>query len=92
MQDIRCSIVEKPISLRETGESTVEYRYIVHTKAFETFTNLLRTQGINIPEKSARLSFKSRMLLDMRQMKEKGLLWSYSIIRVRSAEEVVEEG
>jgi ribosomal protein S14 len=48
-------------------------------------------EGIIIPDKSTHVSFTSPKRLDMRSFKERGLIRSYSISRVRFREEVVEE-
>ncbi len=70
-----------------------EYNYIVHVRAFETFRNLIRQVGVSIPETAgSHVSFTSARRLNMKAYKERGLVWSYSVIRVRKVEEVVEEG
>ncbi len=69
-----------------------EYHYIVHIKAMETFTNFMRREGIVIPEGMAHVSFTSSARLNMKGYKEMGMIWSYSIIRVRKDEDVIEEG
>lgn len=69
-----------------------EYRYIVHIRALETLTNLLRREGISIPEGSMHVSFPANTRLNMKALKDMGLIWSYSVIRVRKDEEIVEEG
>ncbi len=70
----------------------VEYRYIVHIKAWETFVNMMRREGIIIPEGSHFVSFTSMKRIFMKGHKENGLIWSYSIIRVARTEDVIEEG
>jgi hypothetical protein len=70
-----------------------EYKYIVHMRGLETFRNVMRQEGINIPETSnPHTSFTSTKRLDMKSYKENGLVWSYSIIRVTRNEDVIEEG
>jgi hypothetical protein len=74
-------------------EPDTEYKYIAKVRAFETFRNLVRREGISIPEAGAgTVSFTSPKRLNMKAHKERGLIWSYSIIRVRRVEDVVEEG
>jgi len=68
-----------------------EYRYIVHMKASETFRNVMRREGITIPEGANHISFTSDKRLDMKGYKERGLTWSYTVIRVRTEEDVIEE-
>jgi hypothetical protein len=70
----------------------VEYRYIVHIKAWETFVNMMRREGIIIPEGSHFVSFTSTKRLYMKGHRDNGLVWSYSIIRVARSEDVIEEG
>ena len=69
-----------------------EYKYIVEVKASETFNNIMRREGIPVADGSAHVSFTSTKRLDMKRYKQNGLLRSYSVIRVRKIEEVVEEG
>jgi hypothetical protein len=68
-----------------------EYQYVVNVRAIETFVNTMSREGLALPQQSA-ISFRSRRLLNMRKLKERGILWSYSIIRVRTVEDVLEEG
>jgi hypothetical protein len=68
-----------------------EYQYIVRVKAFETLRNMLQREGIVIPETSDHVSFSSPKLFDMKGLKRGGVVWSYSIIRVRKVEEIFEE-
>lgn len=70
----------------------IEYQYIAHLRAAETFANVVSRVGIKIPGNSAHVSFTSPRRLDMRGFKEHGLVWSYSIIRVRKVADVIEEG
>jgi hypothetical protein len=73
-------------------ELDVEYRYIVHVKAWETFVNMMRREGIIIPEGSHFVSFTSTKRIYMKGHKDNGLVWSYSIIKVTRTEDIVEEG
>jgi hypothetical protein len=77
---------------RGFGRIDTEFRYIVQLRAVETFTNLMRRQGISIPDNTTAVSFASNRLLNMKLYKEIGLVWSYSIIEVRRKEDLVEEG
>ncbi len=82
----------RPLNADE-GQDT-EFKYIADVRAFETFRNVLRREGVAMPEtgRVGNLSFTSSKRLDMRAYKERGLISSYSIIRVRKVEDVIEEG
>ncbi len=69
-----------------------QYQYIVNVRAVETFANMMSRLGINITYTSKNLSFTAPRLLNMKAMKERGIIFSYSIIRVRTVEDVIEEG
>jgi hypothetical protein len=76
----------------ESAEGTdIHYQYIVSIRAIETFVNLMAREGINI-ERSSNASFTLPRRLNMRALKERGVLYSYSVIRVRRVEDVIEEG
>jgi hypothetical protein len=77
----------------QKGEAIdTEFKYIVQVRAFETFRNTLRREGLAMPETVVNnLSFASSKRLDMKSYKARGLIWSYSIIRVRKVEDVIEE-
>jgi hypothetical protein len=76
----------------ETPEGPdIEYRYIAHVRAIETFANVMDRLGISLPDKSSHVSFTSPKRLNMKIYRENKLIWSYSIIRVRKEEEVIEE-
>jgi hypothetical protein len=78
--------------LQKEEASDTEFKYIVHIRAFETFRNTLRREGIAMPEALAsNLSFASFKRFNMREYQARGLIWSYSIIRVRRVEDVIEE-
>lgn len=70
----------------------VEYRYDVRLRAIETFVNLMTRQGIVIPDKSHQARFSSRQKLDIKSLKESGIILSYTITKVNAIEEVVEQG
>ena len=72
-------------------ELDVEYRYIVHVRAWETFRNMMRREGIIIPEGSHHVSFTCGKRLNMKGHRQNGLIWSYSIIKVTRNEDVIEE-
>jgi hypothetical protein len=79
-------------ALSNVPDLGVEYRYIVHVKAWETFVNMMRREGIIIPEGSHFVSFTSSNRIFMKGHKDNGLVWSYSIIKVARTEDVIEEG
>jgi hypothetical protein len=79
------------------GESSpkgerVDYEYTAHVRAWETFANTLRGYGVSLSEGDRRVTFRSGRRIDMRRMKEKGLLWSYTVAKVVVAKEVLEKG
>jgi hypothetical protein len=79
--------------VRDVEGLGTEYKYIVHLRGLETFRNVMRQEGTNIPETSnPHASFTSTKRLDMKSYKENGLIWSYRIIRVPRNEDVIEEG
>lgn len=80
------------IPSRNFLEPDVEYQYIVHVRAWETFLNIIRSEGINIPDGSHHVSFTCGKRLNMKAHKQNALIWSYSIIRVTKNEDVIEEG
>ena len=81
----------RPLHLDEGSDT--EFKYIAHVRAIETFRNILRGQGVSMPETGGgNVSFVSTTRLNMKGYKERGLISSYSVIRVRRVEDVVEEG
>jgi hypothetical protein len=81
------------IGVRDVESLDTEYKYIVHVRGLETFRNVMRQEGINIPETSnPHTSFTSTKRLDMKSYKENGVVWSYSVIRVIRNEDVIDEG
>jgi hypothetical protein len=69
------------------------YEYVADVKAKETFMNTLRGYGLRPREQDGRkVMFTSDKLLDMKGMKERGLLWSYAIAKVRRVKELLEVG
>jgi hypothetical protein len=68
------------------------YEYIADVKAWETFRNILRKHGVALREGERRVTFRTIRLLDMKGMKEKGLVWSYAVAKVKRVKELVEVG
>jgi hypothetical protein len=73
-------------------DERVDYEYTAHVRAWETFANLVRGYGISLTEGDRQVTFRSGKRIDMRRMKEKGLLWSYTVAKIIVAREVVEKG
>jgi hypothetical protein len=68
------------------------YEYSVDVKAWETFRNILRNYGVDLPLRNGRLTFRSERRIDMKGMKEMGLLWSYAVAKVKRVKELDEIG
>jgi len=69
------------------------YEYTADVKAWETFSNVLRRNGVELSEgRGRRVTFRSEKRLDMKGMKHKGLLWSYAVAKVKRVKELVEVG
>jgi hypothetical protein len=84
---------QRTTSSAESAEGPdIQYQYVVNIRAIETFVNLMAREGLNIPERSSSVSFTLPRRLNMKVLKERGVLYSYSVIRVRRVEDVVEEG
>lgn len=74
-------------------ERDVGFEYTVHVKAWETFRNLMRGYGVSLREGGGtQVTFGSEKRIDMRRMKEKGLLWSYAVAKIRKSKETIETG
>jgi hypothetical protein len=86
-----CKVQGKALGY-DVGIPDHEYRYLVKPRALETFVNLMKHEGIIITDPSATLSFPSPRILDMKSLKERGVLWSYTIIRITKNEELIEIG
>jgi hypothetical protein len=69
-----------------------EYEYKVEPLAVETLTNLLRLEGVITIWDGAWIVFTSDRLLNMRRLKELGIIRSYTILRVLQKNEIIEEG
>jgi hypothetical protein len=69
------------------------FEYTVDVRAWETFNNIMRGHGVALREGgSRRVTFSSEQRIDMKSMKEKGLLWSYAVARVKRVKELLEVG
>jgi hypothetical protein len=73
-------------------DGTEEYEYTAEIKALEAFRNVMRREEINFIEADRRVTFRSQKFFDMKAFKEMGLVWSYTITRVKIGREVIEEG
>ena len=73
-------------------EAFDEYEYVADVRAWEAFSNMLRKHGVALREGDRRVTFRLEKLLDMKGMKERGLLWSYAIAKVRRVKELLEVG
>jgi hypothetical protein len=69
-----------------------EYEYSVLPVAIETFTNLMRREGVVVAWEGNRIVFTTNRLLNMRQLKDVGIIRSYVIVRLVRKDEVVEKG
>jgi hypothetical protein len=70
----------------------LDYEYTVHVRAWETFGNLMRGHGVSLREGDRNVTFSTEKRIDMKKLKERGLLWSYVIAKVRRSKEIVETG
>ena len=75
-----------------TKGDRVDYEYTVHVRAWETFANLIHQYGVSLREGDRHVTFRSERRIDMKGMKEKRLLWSYSVAKVVVEKEIVEKG
>jgi hypothetical protein len=69
-----------------------EYAYTVVPAALETFRNLMLREGIVTVWENKRITFASDKLLNMRRLKEIGIIKSYTISKLSRKRETVEEG
>lgn len=69
-----------------------DYEYTVLPTAAETFANLMRREGVVLAWEGDRIVFTTNRLLNMRQLKEAGIVRSYIIVRRVRKDEVVEKG
>lgn len=72
-------------------ERVDEYEYTVQPAAIETFTNLMREQGVIMAWDGKRFVFTSSKLLNMKRLKERGVIRSYTIATLTRSRKVVEE-
>lgn len=69
------------------------YEYAADVKAWETFSNILRGYEVALRDEGGRrVTFRSDKLIDMKGMKENGVLWSYAVAKVKRVKELVEVG
>ncbi len=69
------------------------YEYVADVSAWETFSNILRGYGLALrDEGSRRVTFRSDKLIDMKRMKEDGVLRSYAVAKVKRVKELLEVG
>ena len=69
-----------------------EYAYTVVPAALETFRNLMFREGIITAWDDKRITFTSEKLLNLRRLKERGIIKSYTISKLSRKGETVEEG
>jgi hypothetical protein len=69
-----------------------EYAYTVVPAALETFRNLMLREGITTAWDTKSITFTSDKLLNMRRLKERGIIKSYTISKLSRKGETVEEG
>lgn len=83
-------------SFDDTQSLSTEYQYFVHAKELGTFADLIRKEGVPIPRSRKSLTphmvFSSPKRLDMRIYKDDGLIWSYSIVKLKKSDQIVEQG
>jgi hypothetical protein len=74
-------------------EETEGYEYTADVIAWETFSNILRRYGMALHEGDGRrVTFSSKIRLDLKGMKEDGLLRSYAVANVKRVKELLEVG
>ena len=79
-------------SSRVIEEQSEGYEYTADVRAWETFRNILRGHGVNLREGDRKVTFTSERRLDMKGMKERGLLWSYAVAKVKRVKLLEEVG
>lgn len=75
---------------RKEGQDN--YEYTVTPGAVETFTNLMRREGVITAREGEQIVFTSNRLLDMRRLKKAGIIRSYVIVKLELNRQVVEKG
>ena len=84
----RPEVVEGSPVIEEEVEG---YEYTVDVSAWETFSNILRGFGVALHEgEGRRVTFSSKYRLDLKEMKQKGLLRSYAVAKVKRVKELLE--
>ena len=78
-----------PSAEEQDGE---EYEYTVNVSALETFRNHLEKNGVGVTEVGNKTVFTAWKRLNMKALKERGTIRSYSIVRLRRHKQLVEEG
>lgn len=73
------------------SDDSQEFEYTADVRAWETFRNQLRSLGVTVREGNP-VTFRFSRLLDMRAMKQKGLLRSYKISKIAVIRQVIETG
>jgi hypothetical protein len=75
-------------------EEEVEgYEYNADVIAWETFGNIVRGYGVALHEGGGRkVTFSSKTRLDLKGMKENGVLRSYAVAKVKRVKELLEVG
>jgi hypothetical protein len=67
------------------------YEYNADVIAWETFRNIVRGYGVALHEGGGRrVTFSSKIRLDLKGMKEKGVLRSYAVAKVKRVKELLE--
>jgi hypothetical protein len=74
------------------NDDRIDYEYSVHVRAWETFANLIRRYGINLREGDRHVTFRFGRRIDMKGMKDRRLLWSYTVAKIIVDKVVVEKG
>ena len=61
-------------------------------RAVETFKNTMAKQGIEIPVVEKVTRFNSSRRLDMKALKQRGVISAYTVVRATTTRVLVEEG
>jgi hypothetical protein len=78
---------------RTIEEKSEGWEYIADVRAWETVSNILRGYGVSLREGGGRtVTFSSQKRINMKGLKERRLLWSYSVAKVKRIKELVEVG
>lgn len=71
-------------------EPVQEFEYTVDVRALETFLNVMRRHGLQVVLSGHKGTFASNERLNMRRLKEMGLISSYEVMKVSRNKELVE--